>query len=366
MAQVQFQQVYKTYENGTQALIDFDLQVQDGEFMVLVGPSGCGKSTALRLLAGLETVTAGNILIDDEIINDKPPQQRNIAMVFQNYALYPHMTVRQNLAFPLKMMKCGRVDTERRVQQAAALLELTALLERKPGQLSGGQRQRVAMGRAIVREPRVFLMDEPLSNLDAKLRVNIRADIAGLQKKLGTTTLYVTHDQVEAMTLGERVVIMNAGRLQQLDTPQGLYAKPANTFVAGFIGTPGMNLFPARLAKIDNRVQVILGDNKVTVSDANVVAPATLAPHTGQDLFVGLRPEAFTLGSENEDTLPARVSSVETLGHEQLIYFSAPWSGGKILVARQSGLQHIAHNEVVLRLNTSQLYFFTPEGVAIY
>ncbi|UCC56556.1 MAG: sn-glycerol-3-phosphate ABC transporter ATP-binding protein UgpC [Gammaproteobacteria bacterium] len=366
MAQVQFQHVYKTYDDGTQALVDFDLQVQDGEFMVLVGSSGCGKSTALRLLAGLETLTAGNILIDDDDINDKPPQQRNIAMVFQNYALYPHMTVRQNLAFPLKMMKRGRADTERRVQQAAALLELTALLERKPGQLSGGQRQRVAMGRAIVREPRVFLMDEPLSNLDARLRVSIRADIAGLQKKMGTTTLYVTHDQVEAMTLGERVAVMNEGRLQQLGAPQDLYEKPANTFVAGFIGNPGMNLFSAQLAKVDNRIQVMLGDYKITVSDTNVVAPDTLASCTGQDLIVGLRPESFIPGSGDDDTLPARISSVETLGHEQLIYFTAPWSGGKTLVARQGSLQHIAHHEVLLKPDTSQLYFFTAEGVAIY
>ncbi len=366
MAQVEFRRVSKTYENGTRALIDFDLQVQDGEFMVLVGSSGCGKSTALRLLAGLETVTAGDILIDGEVINDIAPQLRNIAMVFQNYALYPHMTVRQNLAFPLKMLKCGRADTERRVQQAAALLELTPLLERKPGQLSGGQRQRVAMGRAIVREPRVFLMDEPLSNLDARLRVSIRADIAALQKKMGTTTLYVTHDQVEAMTLGERVAIMNAGRLQQLDTPQGLYEKPVNSFVAGFIGNPGMNLFPARLAKADNRVQVVFGEHTVTLSDANVVAPATLASHTGRDLIVGLRPEAVTLGGGTDAALPARVIGVETLGHEQLVYFTAPWSGGKTLVARQSGLQYVEHHDVVVMLDSAQLYFFDPAGRAIY
>lgn len=366
MAQVEFRQVSKTYENGTRALVDFDLQVRDGEFMVLVGPSGCGKSTALRLLAGLETVTAGSILIDDAVINEIPPQQRNIAMVFQNYALYPHMTVRQNLAFPLKMLKCGRADTERRVQQAAALLELTALLERKPGQLSGGQRQRVAMGRAIVREPHVFLMDEPLSNLDARLRVNIRADIAALQKKMGTTTLYVTHDQVEAMTLGERVAIMNAGRLQQLETPRGLYEKPANTFVAGFIGNPGMNLFAARLVNTGNGVQVMFGEHKLTLSDTNVVAPATLASCTYRDLIVGLRPEAVTLGSGTDAALPARVTGVETLGHEQLVYFTAPWSGGKTLVARHSGLQIVAHHDVAVTLDNAQLYFFTPAGLAIY
>src|SRR5512133_3778475 len=242
MAEIEFIDVQKVYEDGTQAVFDLNLEINDGELMVLVGPSGCGKTTALRMVAGLEEITDGELRIGDRVVNDLTPKERNIAMVFQSYALYPHMTVEDNLAFSLKLHKMPKAEVQQRVQRAAKILQIEEFLKRKPRALSGGQRQRVAMGRAIVREPEAFLMDEPLSNLDAKLRVQMRAEISKLQRSLATTTIYVTHDQVEAMTMGDRVAVMSLGRLQQVDTPQKLYDEPANLFVAGFIGTPPMNL----------------------------------------------------------------------------------------------------------------------------
>src|SRR5881397_3190866 len=249
MATITYESVGKVYPDGTEAVADLELELDDGELMVLVGPSGCGKSTALRMTAGLEDITSGRLLIDEEVVNAKQPQERDIAMVFQDYALYPHMTVRQNMGFALRMMKLPKSEIRRRVDEAAERLSLTALLDRRPKNLSGGQRQRVAMGRAIVREPKAFLMDEPLSNLDAKLRVQMRAEISALQKQLGVTTLYVTHDQVEAMTMGDRVAVMKNGRLQQCAPPQELYDDPANVFVAGFMGSPKMNLFHSLLRR---------------------------------------------------------------------------------------------------------------------
>jgi multiple sugar transport system ATP-binding protein len=267
MAEIAYEHVWKIYPDGTEAVHDFDLEIRDGELMVLVGPSGCGKTTALRMLAGLEEITEGEIRIGDRIVNDLTPKDRDIAMVFQSYALYPHMTVADNLAFGLKLRKLPKQEINERVQRAARILQIEEFLKRKPRALSGGQRQRVAMGRAIVREPEAFLMDEPLSNLDAKLRVQMRAEIHQLQRRLGVTTIYVTHDQVEAMTMGDRVAVMNAGHLQQVDTPQVLYDQPVNEFVAGFIGSPSINLVESELAKSNGHLEVSLGEHKLAVDD---------------------------------------------------------------------------------------------------
>jgi ABC-type sugar transport system ATPase subunit len=365
MASVSYRNVSKRFDAGSEALADFNLDIADGEFMVLVGPSGCGKSTALRLLAGLESVSSGEILIGDAVVNDKPPQQRNVAMVFQNYALYPHMSVRDNLAFPLKMMKVPAPDIRRRVQQAASLLELSDWLHRKPAQLSGGQRQRVAMGRAIVRDPQVFLMDEPLSNLDARLRTQIRTEIAALQQRTGTTTLYVTHDQVEAMSLGDRVAVMNAGRVQQLGTPRAVYEQPANTFVAGFIGTPGMNLFPGRVQRDGGTLILSIGECHVALPPAMLERHAGLPKLENGPLQVGVRPEDFQL-HHGDDALAATVDSIESLGHEQLVYFSAPWTAGRTLVARLGMLHTVQKGQTLqLRVDPARYYLFDDSGEAI-
>src|SRR5450759_2807321 len=264
MASVDFEHVDKVFPDGTRAVVDCTLRIADGELVVFVGPSGCGKSTLLRLLAGLDQVTSGTLRIGDRVVNDLAPQERNVAMVFQDYALYPFMSVRRNLEFPLKMRQLPREEMQRRIDWAAGLLDITALLDRLPKQLSGGQRQRVAMGRALVREPTVFLLDEPLSNLDAKLRVQVRAEIGELQRRTATTMIYVTHDQVEAMTLGDRVVVLNPGRLQPVAPPRELYDRPANVFVAGFIGNPPMNLFSTRLSVADrHRATMTVGDQSV-------------------------------------------------------------------------------------------------------
>jgi len=360
MSTVAFRHVGKRFEDGSQALTDIDLDVADGELLVLVGPSGCGKSTLLRLLAGLESVSEGELLIDGEVVNALPPQRRNVAMVFQNYALYPHMTVRGNLEFPLLMQKRPRAEIRERVSAVAAILDLTPLLERKPRQLSGGQRQRVAMGRAMVREPRVFLLDEPLSNLDARLRVRIRGEIAALQKRLGSTMLYVTHDQVEAMTLGDRVAVLNQGRLQQLATPRELYRRPANVFVAGFMGHPGMNIFPAEL--LDT------GDTDLCLRWEGRTLPipperqAALRPYVGQPLQAGLRPEAFHPPAERLAWLVAEVANVESLGHEQLVYLQ----GEPPLVARLDAAHRARVGErIELGVDMGQLYLFGTDGVTL-
>jgi len=296
MASVTYDHTTKEF-GDTKAVNDLMLEIRDGEFMVLVGPSGCGKSTALRMLAGLERVSSGRILIGDRVVNNVAPQHRDIAMVFQSYALYPHMTVYDNLAFGLRNQKVPRNDIDRRVRRAADILDLGPLIKRKPKQLSGGQRQRVALGRAIVREPEAFLMDEPLSNLDAKLRVQTRAEILKLQEELGTTTIYVTHDQVEAMTMGDRIAVMSDGLLQQLGTPEDVYTNPSNVFVAGFIGSPAMNLIPAS---------------------------ALMGAGAGQNRIAGFRPEHIDLGNGRHDSIPftARVQVVEYLGDEQLAHLT--------------------------------------------
>src|SRR3954467_6963416 len=310
MATVTFDRAQRLYPGATvPAVNELSLEIADGEFMVLVGPSGCGKSTSLRMLAGLEEVTEGRILIGDRDVTHLPPKERDIAMVFQNYALYPHMSVAENMAFSLKMAKVPKEERLQRVQEAAKLLDLEDYLERKPKALSGGQRQRVAMGRAIVRQPQVFCMDEPLSNLDAKLRVSTRTQIAALQQRLGVTTVYVTHDQVEAMTMGDRVAVLKDGVLQQVDTPLNLYDKPQNLFVAGFIGSPAMNLLNAHSS--DGRARI--GDVEIPVDRAAVTK-------ANGNITVGVRPESWRIVSANEGGLPITVTVVEELGADGFVY----------------------------------------------
>jgi multiple sugar transport system ATP-binding protein len=317
MASVDFEHVDKTYPGGSLAVSDFTLRVEDGELMAVVGPSGCGKSTVLRILAGLESVTSGTLRIGERVVNDLTPQERNVAMVFQDYALYPHRTVRGNLEFPLRMRRLAKEEMRRRVQWAASLLGLEAKLDRLPKQLSGGERQRVAMGRALVREPTVFLLDEPLSNLDAKLRGEMRAEIGELQRRTGTTMLYVTHDQVEAMTLGARVTVLDRGRIQQVSAPRELYERPANVFVAGFIGNPPMNLFPLRVCAGDGRPHLELEGQDLAVDGEGGLA-AALGPLAGRTLTGGVRPEALRLARPGESSIRARVEHTEALGHESL------------------------------------------------
>ena len=322
MADVRLKEVDKIFEGGVHAVQDLSLYVEDGEFLVLVGPSGCGKTTALRMIAGLETITNGTITIDDRIVNELSPKDRDIAMVFQNYALYPHLSVSDNIAFGLRLRKAPRHEVNERVAWAAKLLDLTPYLARKPRELSGGQKQRVAMGRAIVREPQVFLMDEPLSNLDAKLRVQMRAEIAKLQHDLGTTTIYVTHDQVEAMTMGDRVAVMSMGVLQQVDSPQRLYDEPANLFVAGFIGTPPMNLFEGTVHAAGDDVSVTIGSSTLPVAPVCVARYSAVRRLDGRDVVVGVRAEDVHPASARPDlpTLDAEVELVEALGSGLMVY----------------------------------------------
>jgi len=323
VADVQLKEVDKIYEGGVHAVQDLSLYVQDGEFLVLVGPSGCGKTTALRMVAGLEAITDGTITIGERVVNNLSPKDRDIAMVFQNYALYPHLSVADNIAFGLRLRKIPKSVVNERIAWAAKLLDLTPYLARKPRELSGGQRQRVAMGRAIVREPQVFLMDEPLSNLDAKLRVQMRAEIAKLQHELGTTTIYVTHDQVEAMTMGDRVAVMSMGVLQQVDHPQRLYDEPANLFVAGFIGTPPMNLFEGTVRIAGDDVSVTLGPATLPVAPVCVQRYAGVRGLDGRAVVVGIRAEDLHPASARPDypTVDGSVELVEALGSGLMAYF---------------------------------------------
>ena len=331
MASITFEDVNKVYADGTHAVHDLNLDVRDGEFVVLVGPSGCGKTTALRMIAGLEEISDGVVRIGERVVNDLDPRERDIAMVFQNYALYPNMTVADNIGFGLRMRKVAKADREPKIREAARILGLIDYLHRKPAQLSGGQRQRVAMGRAIVRDPQAFLMDEPLSNLDAKLRVQMRADIAKLQHELRTTTIYVTHDQVEAMTMGDRVAVMKSGVLQQVDTPQRLYDLPANLFVAGFIGTPPMNLLEATVAVADG-VTVTLAGTELRVADEALRAYPGVRAHRGGTVIVGIRARDLYPAAERPDLphLDARVELVEALGGGSIAYF---WIDARALEA---------------------------------
>jgi multiple sugar transport system ATP-binding protein len=327
MAAITYDGVSKVYDDGTRAVEDFDLEIQDGEFMVLVGPSGCGKTTALRMLAGLEEISEGEIRIAERVVNDLTPRERDIAMVFQSYALYPHLSVYDNIAFSLKLHKVPKAEIDKRVLDAARILDLEPYLKRKPKALSGGQRQRVAMGRAIVRQPSAFLMDEPLSNLDAKLRVQMRAEISGLQRDLGVTTIYVTHDQVEAMTMGDRVAVMRKGELQQAAEPQELYDHPVNLFVAGFIGSPAMNLLEATLQRDDGAMKVVTGSQEIQLSAETLRQRPALQSYEGRKVVLGIRPEDledYQLAGETAHggMLQGKVTLREALGAEIIVHFS--------------------------------------------
>jgi multiple sugar transport system ATP-binding protein len=391
MAQIILDQVEKAYPGGVKAVDELSLDIADGEFMVLVGPSGCGKSTALRSIAGLEEITAGTITIGDRVVNDLPPKDRDIAMVFQNYALYPHMTVEQNLAFGLQLRKTPKEEIRRRVTEAAKMLGLEPYLRRKPAALSGGQRQRVAMGRAIVREPQAFLMDEPLSNLDAKLRVSMRASLNQLHERLGVTTVYVTHDQVEAMTLGNRVAVLRDGRLQQADTPQALFEAPVNLFVAGFIGSPAMNFVTADLVRDDGPAVVFAGYKLAVPAEVLEDKPG-LAGYFGQQVILGIRPSDFedaAVASRQRGTMAVTAGVTEELGSEINVIFTidaphvehasiteateatqdedeatAALIGGKSLwtarVSKESRVRHGAQLE--LSVDTRYLQFFDPSS----
>jgi multiple sugar transport system ATP-binding protein len=343
MAEVRYEQATRTYPGNEEPAVDaLDLDIADGELMVLVGPSGSGKTTALRMLAGLEEVDAGAIHIGERDVSDDPPKRRDVAMVFQNYALYPYLTVGANIGFPLRMAGVSKADREERVRKVAEQLELTPLLERKPGQLSGGQRQRVAMGRAIIREPQVFLMDEPLSNLDAKLRVQMRADIAELQARLGVTTVYVTHDQAEAMTLGHRVAVLRDAKLQQCDTPRALFDHPVNTFVAGFVGSPAMNL-----------CRVALGaDGHAAFGGLPLELPG-LRANGRSEAIVGVRPEAMELASEG---LEAGVEVVEELGSDAFVFCSAELASGPTRLVARVPARHAPERGARVRLRPSREY----------
>ena len=349
VAEVSFQGATRVYHGAERPAVDgLDLDIADGEFLVLVGPSGCGKSTSLRMLAGLEEVNGGRILIGQRDVTTMAAKDRDIAMVFQNYALYPHMTVGANMEFALKIAGVGKEERDRRVAEAAALLDLSPYLDRKPRALSGGQRQRVAMGRAIVRQPQVFLMDEPLSNLDAKLRVQTRTQIASLQRRLGVTTVYVTHDQTEALTMGDRIAVLKDGLLQQVGTPRDLYERPTNVFVAGFIGSPSMNIIASRF--VDGGVRF-----------GTAVVPVAHHP-TGQPVDIGVRPEDLTLVAPDAEGLPVEVDLAEELGADAYLYGHAQHDGARVdVVVRVDGRRHPLPGEsVVLGLKADHVHLFDP------
>ena len=399
MAQVSFERVSKVYPDGTRAVNDINLEINDGEFMVLVGPSGCGKTTALRMVAGLEEISEGVLRIGERIVNHVPSRDRDIAMVFQSYALYPHLSVYENIAFGLRLKKMPKSEIDARVQRASSLLGLEEYLKRKPRALSGGQRQRVAMGRAIVREPSAFLMDEPLSNLDAKLRVQMRAEIAQLQDDLGVTTVYVTHDQIEAMTMGDRVAVMRKGELQQVDEPQTLYDRPLNLFVGGFIGSPAMNMLDATIEQ-NGSLAAVVGDQRVALGEETLAQRPALKSFAGRKVVLGIRPEdledAALVGDvPADDVLVGRLELRESLGSEVMAHFAikgahaetdetrelkddtgAPETesrigasaGEAVLVGRFGARSRIKEgDEVRAVVDTRALHFFDPEtGLGIY
>jgi multiple sugar transport system ATP-binding protein len=362
MAEVVLEKINKQYENGFHAVIDLDLDIADGEFLVLVGPSGCGKSTALRMVAGLEDITTGTLKIGDRVVNTLSPRDRDIAMVFQSYALYPHMSVADNIAYGLNLRKMDKDEIKRRVQRAADMLELGPMLDRKPKQLSGGQRQRVAMGRAIVREPQVFLMDEPLSNLDAKLRVQMRAEIAEVQHDLNVTTIYVTHDQVEAMTMGDRVAVLKAGVLMQVGEPQFLYDNPDNIFVAGFIGSPPMNMGIATVEEQNGGLGLRLGSALLGVPDSLLADHPALRNYVGRKVAVGIRSEdmedaRIARAGEDASMLRAQVTNTEALGSEIVVHFNvdAPRvvTEDTKLLEKDLGTQEVPHHTDATRFTAS-------------
>jgi multiple sugar transport system ATP-binding protein len=400
MAGVTFEGVAKVYPDGTRAVNQFDLDIQNGEFMVLVGPSGCGKTTALRMLAGLEEISEGRVLIGDRVVNHVPSRNRDIAMVFQSYALYPHLSVYENIAFGLRVKKVPKDEIARRVQDAARILDLEPVLQRKPRALSGGQRQRVAMGRAIVRQPQAFLMDEPLSNLDAKLRVRTRAEIAKLQHDLGVTTIYVTHDQVEALTMGDRIAVMKKGELQQVANSQDLYDLPVNLFVAGFIGSPAMNLLEGKLDRSDGRFDVRIGSQTIALDAQGIEGRPALTAYEGREVILGIRPEDLNDAALTEAPpdrhLKGKVELTEALGSEIMVHFSidakpaatedmqelqrdigddreagsvvGAESGGAVLVGRFNPRSRVLEGDMVdVAVDSRSLHFFDPgTGLGIY
>ena len=386
MGAIDIKSAGKIYPNGTRALEDVNITINDGEFVVLVGPSGCGKTTLLRMVAGLEDITEGEISIGDKTVNDVAPKDRDIAMVFQNYALYPHMSVFDNMAFSLKLRKLPKDEIEQKVKEAAKTLEISELLDRKPKALSGGQRQRVAMGRAIVRNPQAFLMDEPLSNLDAKLRVQMRAELGQLHTQLQTTTLYVTHDQVEAMTMGDRVAVIRKGELQQIDTPREIYLKPKNIFVAGFIGSPSMNFVYANVGVNKSSIQLNFGNDQIEYKGEKL---AELKAFENKEIVMGIRPEAFEDGnyanaSEFSESIKVSVSLLEQLGSDSYIHFykdikpvqteaieeiladegediSVLGDNTKFIARINPNSTVVEGKEIELKIDPSKLHFFDPE-----
>ena len=386
MGAIDIKSAGKIYPNGTRALEDVNITINDGEFVVLVGPSGCGKTTLLRMVAGLEDITEGEISIGDKTVNDVAPKDRDIAMVFQNYALYPHMSVFDNMAFSLKLRKLPKDEIEQKVKEAAKTLEISELLDRKPKALSGGQRQRVAMGRAIVRNPQAFLMDEPLSNLDAKLRVQMRAELGQLHTQLQTTTLYVTHDQVEAMTMGDRVAVIRTGELQQIDTPREIYLKPKNIFVAGFIGSPSMNFVYANVGVNKSSIQLNFGSDQVEYKGEKL---GELKAFENKEIVMGIRPEAFEDGnyansSEFSESIKVSVSLLEQLGSDSYIHFykdikpvqteaieeiladegediSVLGDNTKFIARINPNSTVVEGKEIELKIDPSKLHFFDPE-----
>jgi multiple sugar transport system ATP-binding protein len=399
MAGVSFDRVSKVYPDGTRAVDAISLDVEDGEFMVLVGPSGCGKTTALRMVAGLEEVSEGAITIGERVVNHVPSRERDIAMVFQSYALYPHLSVYENIAFGLRLHKVPKAEVDKRVQDAARILDLEPFLKRKPRALSGGQRQRVAMGRAIVRQPQAFLMDEPLSNLDAKLRVQMRAEVSRLQRNLGTTTIYVTHDQVEAMTMGDRVAVMRKGEIQQVDSPQELYDGPVNLFVGGFIGSPAMNMLEATIERSNGGLAAVAGSQRVALDEKTLSARPALKDFEGKPLILGIRPEdlddaALASDVPGDQRLKGKVELREALGSEIMVHFAVDaqpaltedvrelaedagtpdatvqptHEGGTLMVARFSPRSQVKEGqELEVAVDTRSLHFFDAEtGLAVY
>jgi multiple sugar transport system ATP-binding protein len=401
MAGVSFDQVSKVYPDGTRAVDGISLGIEDGEFMVLVGPSGCGKTTALRMVAGLEEISEGQIRIGERVVNHMPPRDRDIAMVFQSYALYPHLSVYENIAFGLRLHKVPKDEVDKRVRDAARILDLEPFLKRKPRALSGGQRQRVAMGRAIVRQPQAFLMDEPLSNLDAKLRVHMRAEVSRLQRDLGTTTIYVTHDQVEAMTMGDRVAVMRKGEIQQVETPQELYDRPVNLFVGGFIGSPAMNMLEATIERADGGLAAVAGSQRIALGQETLSARPALERYEGRSIVLGIRPEDLDDASLVSDApqdrrLRGQVELREALGAEIMVHFSvdarpaltedvrelAQDAGtpeatvqqseeggrGTLMVGRFSPRSRVGEGgELEVAVDTRALHFFDAEtGLAVY
>jgi multiple sugar transport system ATP-binding protein len=397
VAEIQLDKLTKVYEDGTRAVSELDLAVGDGEFVVFVGPSGCGKTTALRMIAGLETITDGTVRIDGDVVNTLPPKDRDVAMVFQNYALYPHMSAYDNMAFALKVRRIDKAEVTRRVKSAAQTLGLSEVLQKKPRTLSGGQRQRVAMGRAVVREPKAFLMDEPLSNLDAKLRVEMRAEIQRIQRELRVTTIYVTHDQVEAMTMGDRVCVLRGGLLQQAASPQELYDRPTNLFVAEFIGSPAMNLVQAELARTNGRVEVRFGSTRLEVPPAVRGSRPTLAAYEGKQVVLGIRPEDLDDASlarfGTSGVIGVTVDIREDMGAEVFAHFRVDadavetqevleameeedvpgavrerMRGGVPFIARlERGTRAREGDRLDIAVDTQRLHFFDPAtGTAIY